>query len=323
MRRNSLRFVGTRFLFAVAAGSLVSLPAARARAADAVVPGDFATIAAAIQGATDGDGSGTVEIFVMPGTYFENLLVRRSNLKLEGASPATTTIRGAMSVDTIRVENASNVTVTGFTIMNSGGADGIEFSDVTSSTISGNVFDGNVRGISLGRSSNNTIRSNEVRSSVGTGIKLARRSDANLVELNVVHDNGNHGIDAIGVAGNTIIHNSCGSNAGNGMRIGKTLGNRVESNVVTASGNNGIRIGRNFDLVLLGNSASGSRENGLRMDETTRTIVSENSFTGNGEFGVRRKLWIDDDFDGVAPGFQDPPGSNDLSGNVRGPLRED
>jgi parallel beta-helix repeat protein len=302
--------------------ALAALPAGSASAADAFVPGDFPTIAAAISGASDLDSSGTVEISVLPGTYSENLFIRRSNLRLEGASPATTTIRGSGAVDTIRIEDASNVTLTGFTVTSAGGSDGVELSDATGCTIEGNVFTGQIRGISLGRSSSNTVTSNEVHGNVGTGIKVARLSNGNVVAMNLVHDNGNHGIDVIGAADNLVQANTCASNRGNGIRAGKLLGNVISENVISGSGDNGIRVGRTFDLVVTGNTATGSVENGLRMDETTRTIVLGNEFTGNREFGVRRKEWIDDDFSAAA-GAQDPAGDNDLSGNSRGPVRND
>lgn len=313
---------GSFWIRFVAAAALSAGLAGAALASDAVVPGDFPTIGAAVAGATDADSSGTIEIRVLAGTYAENLLIRRSNLKLEGESAATTTIRGAGVIDTIRIENASGVTLTGFTVATAGGGDGIELSDATGCTIEGNVFAGHIRGISLGRSSGNTVTNNEVRGCAGTGIKLARRSDANVVATNDVHDNGNHGIDAIGVTDNLIQSNAISGNRGNGVRVGKALGNTVAGNTISGSGDNGMRVGRTFDLVITGNTATGSVENGLRMDETTRTLVTLNTLTGNAQFGVRRKLWVDDDFSGAA-GFQDPAGDNDLSGNTQGAVRED
>lgn len=313
---------GSLLIRFVVAGALSAGLAGAALAADAVVPGDFGTIAAAIAGATDVDASGTVEIRVLAGTYSENLLVRRSNLRLEGESPATTTIRGAGVADTIRIENATAVTLTGFTVTTTGSGDGIELSDAIGCTIDGNVVSGHIRGISLGRSSANTVTNNEVRGSVGTGIKVARRSDGNVVASNDVHDNGNHGIDAIGVADNLIQSNTIASNRGNGIRVGKTQGNTVAGNMISGSGNNGLRVGRTFDLVISGNTATGSFENGLRMDETAGTLVTQNVLTGNREFGVRRKEWANDDFSSAA-GIQDPAGDNDLSGNARGAVRED
>ena len=53
-------------------------------AVDAIVPDDFATISAAVLGATDVDSSGVVEIMVRAGTYNENVRIERSDLALLG-----------------------------------------------------------------------------------------------------------------------------------------------------------------------------------------------------------------------------------------------
>ena len=98
-----------------------------------VVPDDYSTIQEAINAASAGD-----VIHVKAGTYFENVVVNKS-LSLIGEDKETTVIDGGQAGTVIRVI-ASNVTVTGFKIQNSGKFDvGISIEESSHVNVTDNI----------------------------------------------------------------------------------------------------------------------------------------------------------------------------------------
>src|SRR3990170_2161304 len=77
-------------------------------------PADFRTIQEAVNIANQGD-----TIFVRNGTYIENITVNKT-LKLIGENRDGTIIDGNQTGSIIRINRTNNVSVTGFTIRNSG-----------------------------------------------------------------------------------------------------------------------------------------------------------------------------------------------------------
>jgi len=296
---------------------------APAFAQDAIVPDDFATIQQAVLGAVDLDGSGTVEIFVRAGTYAENVLIQRSSLELAGEGAASTTIQGSGLGDALRVQDADFVTIKGFRVSNAGFGSAIELQRTDGCAISSCTAVGAQDGITANNSTNAQISSNECSGNAHSGIKLGR-SSGNTVSLNDCHDNLSQGVDLAGSNGNVVSDNVLTGNGSNGLRVRFGTGNQILGNTSTGNLDNGFFMRRNVvGNVLMSNTASGNLSNGLRMRGTTANLITLNSFTGNVEFGVRRRNWTADDFDGAAGGVQDPAGDNDLSGNGKGPLRED
>ena len=98
-------------LFMVAAGPQVALPTT---AASLVVPDGYRTIQAAIDAASPGD-----VIQVRPGTYVENLVVKKWDLTLLGADPRVTILDGGGRGTVVYAEAAGNFRLEGFTIQNS------------------------------------------------------------------------------------------------------------------------------------------------------------------------------------------------------------
>jgi len=93
-----------------------------------VVPDDYSSIQEAVNNAEVGD-----TVFVKAGTYYEALVIETS-IFLVGEDAATTVIDGSSNpvTNVVQVE-ADNVTVSGFTIRNSGGVKYYEKAGVTSS----------------------------------------------------------------------------------------------------------------------------------------------------------------------------------------------
>ena len=112
---NSLGKVLSLVLVLVFLSSVVTFQSATVRAQSKiiVVPDDYPTIQAAINAANSED-----TILVNPGTYYEHVTVNKP-LTLLGENKSTTIIDGSYSGNPVSV-NANNVTITNFTIQNSG-----------------------------------------------------------------------------------------------------------------------------------------------------------------------------------------------------------
>ncbi len=310
-----------RSVFALALVALSLFTAGSAAAMDAVVPTDFATISAAIAGATDVDLNGTVDILVMDGVYAGDLVITRSDLVLMGASAAMTVIQGSGVVNTLRISGASNVTIQGVTLTGAATANVVSLSGATNCTLQQNIIENGNTGVSLRSTTATVISGNELRGN-RSAIKV-RESNGNTISGNDIHDQVKHGVVVRLADDNFVDLNVVTANAGHGIRVRDAVGTIISGNTVTSSGRQGMRVRQSTGTTITGNTSSSNGRNGLRMRDTQGSLVSMNTFTLNQEFGVRRRGWVDDDFDGATDGVQDPSGDNDLTGNVLGDLRED
>jgi len=128
------------------------------------VPADYPTI----QGAVDAAFPNNI-IHVWNGTYFENVRITTSNLKLIGQSSSNTSIDGMGIGNVILVTNADNVMIMEFTLINSGSA--FPFSGIYLNYSSGidiwhNDIWGNTDGITMDHSFESNIRGNEIHENV-------------------------------------------------------------------------------------------------------------------------------------------------------------
>ena len=110
MKRKKPRFLS---LFGVIFAAIIIVAAVPATLAGAIitVPDDYPTIQAAISAASPGD-----TVYVRAGTYYENVTIDKS-LTLQGEDRSTTIIDGTKTGDVIYV-TASNVTISGFKVIN-------------------------------------------------------------------------------------------------------------------------------------------------------------------------------------------------------------
>lgn len=287
---------GMRASFVLAAALSLS---AFVRAQDAIVPDDFATIQGAVNGAVDADGDGTIEIFVRAGTYHENVLVQRSRLSLAGESAATTTIQGSGLVDTLRVERANRVEISGFLVTNTGTADGIEFQRVRFGSIHDCVTSGNRDGITINRNDSTHVFHNLSRQNTDTGIQVAGSLNC-VVDSNVSQQNGSHGFRLRASTATVLSSNSSTGNVQDGYRVENASGSELSNN-----------------------TASQNLQSGLRIRDTSNNLFSQNTLVQNGQWGIRTRDSVGDDFDGSAAGVQGPIGDNTVAGNANGALRQD
>jgi parallel beta-helix repeat protein len=307
-------------ILAAAVAAALGVPLV-AGAQDAIVPDDFGSISAAVGGAADADGDGTVEIFVRAGSYSETLQITRSDLSLEGEDRNTTIIVGPGTRDTIQVR-ARRVSISGFTVTSGGTFDSIDINRSAQITIQDNVVTGGGSGVSVDRSQVVTVADNEAFGTTLEAINLDRCSRVNVLS-NFVHDNQDEGITVDVCQRSRVQANVVTDNGGNGIRDRGSAQNSHVDNESLRNNDEGFIVEDSNALRLIGNTASQNSENGIRMRNTRNTLVSANAFTDNGNYGVRREDWFNDDWDGSQAGVQNPPGNNDLSGNDDGPIRED
>jgi len=154
------------------------------------------------------------EVYVYNGTYSEDLIIDRS-ITLYGENPETTIISGSNDLDVIHVCH-NIVTISGFTIMNSGYyKGGIYLYNSAFVTIKNNNIKGNFVGIYLRSSSNNIIKNNVVNNDSDGGIWLFFDSTNNTIVENTVRDIQYYGI-VIGYgpsSNNLLYHNNLMENA--------------------------------------------------------------------------------------------------------------
>lgn len=153
-------------------------------------PGNYSKIQDAIDNASDGD---TVFVYDDSSPYHENIVIRKS-IYLIGEERQTTIIDGRKSCKVMTVF-ANNVTITGFTLRNSGVLVidcGVECRS-SHNTISGNIISNNSQGIcfyTIGSyvANNNNITGNMITSNKGPGVYLYQ-SQNNIISGNTFSSN--------------------------------------------------------------------------------------------------------------------------------------
>jgi len=185
MEEIGVQLMKDRMLFTIILSLVVILPALEStKTVCAVVgvinvPGDYATIQAAINHASSG-----YTIVVHDGTYVENVVVNKS-VSLFGEDRDRTFIDGNQSNSVVNV-TANDVAVEGFTIKNSGTNapdSGIYVEGSSRVIIRNNTFTDNSNAVSLRFCTDNAVLNNTMFSNDGYGAYLS--SSAN----NVVSDN--------------------------------------------------------------------------------------------------------------------------------------
>lgn len=145
----------------------------------------YTTIQSAIDAAQTGD-----IISVAEGTYSENLVVKTNGISIIGNNKEKTIIDGKKTGSAIKIEQANNVKVSGFTIQNSGSSGqsdaGISLYRANSNFVANLIVVNNVMGISIYEGSNNNIVSgNEIKSSGKYGIFVYSSSDNKIYNNNI------------------------------------------------------------------------------------------------------------------------------------------
>jgi parallel beta-helix repeat protein len=151
-----------------------------------VGPGQaFTTIQSAIDAAKNGD-----TILVNEGTYNENPVIKTNGISILGKNNEKTIIEAKKTSSGIRIDQANNVVISGFTVKNSFGgfadAAGITIYKGNGNNISNLIVTGNSVGISIYQGSNNNIVSgNIIESNSGYGIYLYASNDNKIYNNNI------------------------------------------------------------------------------------------------------------------------------------------
>jgi len=310
----------------LAFAALALAPTARAWQ-DATVPVDFATIGAAVAGATDVDNDGLVEIFVQSGTYAENVRIARSNIELKGDATNKPVIQGdglakVVHVETLTSGFLTNVRLANLVVTGGGTFDGVEFSRVDGVRVEGLEIFGNAEGLRWNRGTGGLIRQNLVRNNSHSGMRITVVGGAT-IEANEARGNFSHGIDVGSFFGGTIQNNNCHGNQSDGLRGRRVLNSTFQGNQLHDNDSNGARLEFCTNLAFLNNLCDANQENGMRTRHTIDCVYGANSFSNNQFWGVRRRDVFGDDFDDATAGDQAPSGNNSFTANGSGDVRND
>lgn len=155
---------------------VLALAAGASFGATITVPGDYATIGAAVAAASDGD-----LINVSPGTYTENVIVDKAVTirGVQGADATTVTAASTGDDDCVFVVTSSDVTISGFTISGATGMwgagvwiDGYDYASgngftaaISDVTVSKCVIENNTMGVGIDLADNSMIVNNTIRGS--------------------------------------------------------------------------------------------------------------------------------------------------------------
>jgi len=193
-------------------------------------------------------------IFVETGTYYENVVVNKT-VSLVGENKETTVIDGGGTTKVVYVR-ADNVTISGFTIQNSGNYSSLPYDAaicvfyVDYCNISDNILTTNFMGIALLYSEGNTINDNYVTNTSAYGVDLWY-SVSNVLRNNIVTNNGN-GIVLYYSGNNTVSSNNITYNDDGGVRLFYSFNNTIIGNNIAVN-NGGIESGYSQNNIILSN----------------------------------------------------------------------
>lgn len=303
IRSSTLLSVRSFLVFAPLA--LVALAgSARAQATDLTWPGGgFATLQAAINGATDVNNDNVVVVQVAAGVRSTRVTIARSNFVLRGTGTLGTTIQftGGGITPVIRTNNASRVVIENLIVRGNNSATGNNAIQIDGGT--GNI-----------------VRNCEVRNAA-FGVVFNATTDG-LVENTRTHDNRLDGVEVLLSTGVTVQHVRADHNLENGVIVDgstNTLVQDVTADVNTASG---IRTVGTIGTRVLGNRMINGLGEGLRLRGDAGMLVDGNTMSNNAGFGIRTRA-ASADYDAATGGIQAPIGNNVVTGNVAGVIRVD
>ncbi len=171
-------------------------------------PGNYSKIQDGVNNASDGD-----TVFVYRGTYYENIDIDKI-INLIGEDKNITIIDGGGKHDVICIHNDNDgVTLSGFTIQNSGNYTDGNYEDCgvdvlsNNNTIQDNIISHNqLHGIRIGLAKGNTIIKNIIMSNPNEGL-LIDYSDNNKIVNNIISNNSFFGINILEGKENNISNN--------------------------------------------------------------------------------------------------------------------
>lgn len=203
-------------------------------------------------------------VFISAGIYYENIVINKYII-LQGENRDTTIIDGnGLNQDVILI-TADDVTVTGFTIQNSGTSSDsitIQNSEESSDSIALQNSEEISDGIEIWYSNNNLISGNRI-SNNGNGIHVGH-SDDNTISDNIISNNGNDGIVLSSYSNNN---------------------NNILGNIISNNGHDGIYLAFSNNVhTIFGNTISDNNAFGIEIDIFTQdNVIYHNNLINNGQ----------------------------------------
>ena len=262
-------------------------------------PANYTKIQDAIDNATDGD---TVFVYDDSSPYFENLMVEKS-ITLVGENRETTIIDGEEELSVIFIMNADGVTISGFTIQNSGVLWINHGIDIHSSynTISDNIIKNNKIGIGLYTTddfiaNHNNITNNIIEENEDRGIYLWQ-SQYNIIAMNNIISNKVGGMILSQSNYNTISNNVF---VNDGVGIYGLYQNTITNNTVNGKplvywdGKSDMILNEDAGQIFLVNCNRITVQNqdlssgyvGLTLVNTHNSLISDNTVSSNDWYGM-------------------------------------
>ena len=276
-------------------------------------PGNYTTIQAAINDASDGD---TVFVYDGSSPYYENVIVDVS-VNLIGENKKSTVIDGSWSGNTIRITKSS-VAVANFSVVNSGQsiwAWGISVADQTPRISDIHIVDcvvaSNSGGIRFNNVVNSSIKDCFIHNNSGVSIDIILSSAYILIENCTVGDNGC--VDnGLGVPGGITISGKGGEgnwclnisiidcviyrNYGYGIGLSIVKNADVHHNLIHDNNGSGIFVtgysGPSYNVSIHGNIISGNRHQdifnaGVYLQDCVKCVtIRHNAITSNKCHGI-------------------------------------
>ena len=142
-----------------------------------------------IQSAVDAANTGDV-VSVNEGVYSENVIVKKSGISIIGKNKEKAIIDGKKASSGIKIDQASNVMLSGLTIRNSGGSGtsdaGITIYSAKDNVVVNMILINNIVGVSVyTQCNNNIISGNEIRSNTNHGIFIYSSSNNKIYSNNI------------------------------------------------------------------------------------------------------------------------------------------
>jgi parallel beta-helix repeat protein len=237
--------------------------------------GDYTSIQAAVNNASDGD-----TIIVYQGTYTENVNVNKElTIVSESDNPEDTIIQAEDSTDHVFEVTASNVTINGFSIKgtNYAGKAGIVLFRAVNCSINNNNLSNNVFGIRLIDSSNNKLNSNIASGNTNAGIALVYLSSNNELKDNTASGNAGTGINLDESNGNKLINNEV-SNNGAGIILVDSNNNKLTNNKISSNGRFGIGLSYSDNNLITTNTVLDTTYPGIYFRSSNDNLIYDNYF---------------------------------------------
>jgi parallel beta-helix repeat protein len=177
-------------------------------------------------------------VYVFNGFYYENVRVDIS-ISLIGEDKDSTVIDGdGNHYEDVVYIAIDSVSISGFTIQNSGRRSDDAGIDIRSSnnTVSENIIRDNLFGIYLHGYSGNIISGNDITENDKDGISLGASSHNTIISGNSIANNGYDGIDIAYSDTSTITGNNITSNSRDGVYLFGSDHNNITGNTMTNDG---------------------------------------------------------------------------------------